>query len=135
MTTNQISVTVLSTDDVTVAQVISDDVSATGSAKLHPNDEFVPQIGKDLALARALASLSEKFAERAALSTGGPVEVGGYEYEPEKPDFVSDLTTMMEKLGAIETFDPSIYTNPFLDSYRYIVNNYGLNPYTGITKA
>lgn len=87
---HNVEITVLSTPEATVAEArsaqmndsLGENFTVNGYAKKHPKDKDNPEIGFNLAVARALVSLADEYAMRAAKAVGGSVEVGGYEYTP-----------------------------------------------------
>lgn len=80
----ELPVTVVVTDEVTAVELGSvntpytyyDKFTKTGWAKKHPKDTPNASLSLNLALARALANLSDEYARRAAEETDGPVKVG-----------------------------------------------------------
>lgn len=96
MTSYHLGASAVVTDEVATVELTGPNndgapAVSTGWAKKHPMDAPNKEIGFNLAMARALANLSEVYAERAAEQVQGAVEVGGYVYEPEKTgDWVTD---------------------------------------------
>lgn len=62
-------------------------LSAHGTARLSPDDRDIPEIGYELAVARAMSALAHQLLEAAALqitgSTREEVSAGGLERDPE----------------------------------------------------
>lgn len=95
MTTIHVPVTVLVTDEATVAETefvqypdAEHDLTpyrATGYAKKHPLDAPNAETAYNLAVARALSELSDEYARRAATAVNGTVEVGGYHFTVPTP--------------------------------------------------
>lgn len=73
-----IALNVLLNEDATVAEAQGSSLSeigtlsATGSAKRHPNDYPDQNVGFNLAVARALRALADKYEDRANYAMDGP---------------------------------------------------------------
>ena len=85
---HEISVTVLSDHAATVARVTyyslyetGSPVSATGSAKREPGDEYDPETGRLLATARALEALARRLGKQASGRIRSAAAVKGHHEE------------------------------------------------------
>lgn len=130
MVVHNVEVTVLATSEATVAQARSinpgvegfpEQFTANGYAKKHPKDTDNPDIGFNLAVARALAELSAEYAQRAASEVHGSVEVSGVEYNPPKSPSYWSFKDYLQKY--VTDAHQWTYDNPY-SPLTTTINNY-----------